>query len=189
MWTLFFALLDETDAAGAAHADPHMEVLAPFNWLPGVTAWVVFLLAFGILAIKVWPKITGALDEREAKIRNEIKSAEEAREQAKRALSEYQDELANAREEANRMISAAREDAKRTAEELRRRNEEELSEMRARAQRDIQTAKASAISEIHSEAATLATSIASRILQREISVHDQQRLVEESLGQLSALKN
>ena len=71
------------------------------NWLPAVTALVVFLIAFGFLYVKVWPQIVKGLDDRQRKIRQEIDTAEDAREQAKAALAEYERELASARDEAS----------------------------------------------------------------------------------------
>ncbi len=185
MLDLLLALEGPGDGHGAGSA----QVLDIANWLPGVTALVVFLIAFAVLATKVWPTITKALDEREAKIRNEIKSAEEAREQAKAALAQYERELANARNEANAMIQKARAEAKATADELRARNEAELADLRGRAQRDIQAAKARAIAEIHAEAANLAVAVASRILKKEITVEDQRGLVDDTIRGLSGMKN
>src|SRR5262245_7007326 len=122
------------EAADAAHGGgTHAQVLDTSNLLPGITALVVFAIAFGVLAVFVWPKITKALDEREQKIRNEIESAEAAREQAKAALAEYQRNLAQAREEANAMIAKAKSDAKMAAEELRTKNQAEIVEMKQRA--------------------------------------------------------
>ncbi|MHC4989953.1 MAG: ATP synthase F0 subunit B, partial [Planctomycetota bacterium] len=54
------------------------EVMAPGNWIPGVTALVVFLVAFGFLAVKVWPPIVQGLDDRQRKIREEIEAAEKS---------------------------------------------------------------------------------------------------------------
>ena len=58
--------------------------------------------------------------------------------------------------------------------------------MRQRAEGDITAAKVQALSEIYEEVATISTSVAGRILQRQINPEDQQRLVEESLKQLKA---
>ena len=154
------------------------------QWMPLVTAWVVFGVAFWILARYVWPRITRALDEREQKIRDEIRAAEEAREKAHAAQAEYERSLGEARREASAMIAQARADAKAAGETLRAERERELAEMKQHATRDIEAAKRAAINELHSEAATLASAIAAKILQREISVEDQQRLVEESLREL-----
>jgi F-type H+-transporting ATPase subunit b len=156
--------------------------------LPLITSIVLFLIFFTILAKFVWPKILGALDDRERKILGEIESAEQAREQAKAAQAEYEQSLAEARREASEMIAKAKADAKSAAEELRARNESELSEMKQRAAKDINAAKQSAINELHAEATTLAAAIAGKILQREVTAEDQQRLVEESLKELGRVQ-
>lgn len=169
----------------AEHGVESAELMAA-NWLPAVTALVVFLLAFGFLYMKVWPKIVQGLEDRENKIRQEIESAEQAREQAKAALAEYERSLASAREEANAMIVKAKADAKEAGAQLRARNEIELTELKQRAARDIDTAKAAAIGELHTQAAMLATDIAGKILARAMTAEDQQRLINESLDELGA---
>lgn len=174
-------------AQNGEHAATHASGPMEFAWLPMVTSIVVFAIAFFVLARTVWPKITQALDERETKILEEIESAEEAKRQADEALQDYQSELSKAREEANQMIAKAREDAKATAAELKSRNETLLAEMKERATREIDSAKHQAISELHAEAATLAVSIASKILEREITVDDQKRLMNESLEELKGV--
>jgi F-type H+-transporting ATPase subunit b len=175
-------------AAGTAHESGHgtpAQVLDISNWLPGVTALIVFGIAFAVLGIFVWPKITKALDDREQKIRDEIAAAEEARAQANAALADYQRDLAKAHDEAAAMIAKARNDAKAVAEELRTRNQADLTEMKQRATKEIESAKQAAISTIYSEASNLAVLIAGKILQREIDNRDQQNLVDESLQELA----
>ncbi len=175
----FLLAADEAAEHGAESAE-----LMAANWLPAVTALVVFLLAFGFLYMKVWPKIAQGLEDRENKIRQEIESAEQAREQAKAALAEYERSLASAREEANAMIVKAKTDAKAAGEQLRTRNEADLVEMKLRATRDIDSAKAAAIGELHTQATMLAADIAAKILSRELTAQDQQRLINESLDEL-----
>src|SRR5688572_7767172 len=100
--------------AGEAHG-AFAEGPMTFEWVSFVSSIVVFLIAFFILWRLVWPKITRALDDRDRKIRDEIRAAEEAREQAKAALAQYERELAGAREEASRMIQQAKGQAKAAA--------------------------------------------------------------------------
>ncbi len=170
---LLLLAADEPVAQGAEHAVDHAEVLDLANWLPGVTTFVVFLLAFGFLYVKVWPQIIKGLDDRQRKIREEIEAAEEARAKANAALEEYERSLADARQQAAETISQAKADARAAGDELRSRNEAELSEMKTRATREIENAKRQAIVELHAETATLAADIATRILKREINVEDQ----------------
>lgn len=186
MFQLLMLAADEAHGAESAGVMPDG---AGSALMPAITSLVVFLVAFFILWRTVWPKIVKGLDDREAKIRDEIASAEEAREQAKKALHDYESELAKAREEASGMIAKAKGDAQAAANDLRERNNAELSEMKQRATQEIENAKQGAIADIHGEATNLAAAIAGKILQREISAEDQQRLVEESLRELAAQRN
>lgn len=153
----------------------------------GATAIVVFLLVFAVLAVKVWPTITKALDERAAKIREEIESAEMARKQAKDALEQYQQSLAQARAEAQKMLEQTKAQQTALAAELKAKADSELAQMRERAMRDIDAAKRAAISEIYTDAASMASLVAGKILRREIRPADQQALVEESLAKLQTV--
>lgn len=157
------------------------------NYMPLIATVVVFGLFFFVLSTKVWPKITNGLDERDRKIRDEIKSAEDARAEAEKAKAEFEEALTNARREASEMIAKAKGDAQAAANDLKARNEAQVAEMKQRASSEIESAKQAAILELRAEAANLATVIAGKILEREISVTDQQRLVEESLAELGAV--
>ena len=84
------------------------------------------------------------------------------------------------------MIVKAKADAKAAGEQLRARNEADLMEMKQRATREIDSAKAAAIGELHTQAVMLATDIAAKILSREMTAQDQQRLINESLDELGA---
>ncbi len=154
-----------------------------------VTALVVFCLVFAVLATKVWPVISKALDERAGKIREEIEAAEMARQQAKDALEQYQQSLAQARAEAQKMIEATKAQQAALAAELRAKSEVELNQLRERAMRDIETAKRAAVTEIYNQYTTTAAAMASKILKRSITAQDTDRLVEESLQQLQSAKN
>ncbi|MCA9286035.1 MAG: F0F1 ATP synthase subunit B [Phycisphaerales bacterium] len=155
-----------------------------FDWVPHVMTIVVFLATLLILGRLVWPKITSALDARESKILEEIQSAEEARAQAKSALETYQRSLAEAEQQAQQMIAKAKADAQSVAADLRSRNESDIADLKARAMREIQLAQQAAVKEVYAQASQLSGLMASKILQREISVADQQRIVEEAMQQL-----
>lgn len=153
----------------------------------GVTGIVVFLLVLAVLGAKVWPTITRALDQRAEKIKEEIEAAELAQQQAKEALQQYEKSLAQARAEAQKMLDDAKAQQQAIAADLKAKADVELNAMRERAKRDIDAAKRAALAEIYSETSSLATSIASKILQKEIRPQDQQRLVDESLAEFQTV--
>jgi F-type H+-transporting ATPase subunit b len=150
----------------------------------GITAVVVFALVLGVLWAKVWPTITKGLDERVDKIKGEIEAAAAARRQAADALETYQQNLAEARAEAQKMLDDTRLQQQQMAADLKAKADVELGDMRDKARRDIEAAKRAALNEIYADAATLATQIAGKILSREVTSADHERLVEESLAEL-----
>lgn len=157
--------------------------------VPMIVALVVFAVVLAIVSTTIWPKITKGLADREAKIIEEIESAEMARRQAKDALDEYQKSLENARAEAQKMLDQTRAQQAQLAADLKAKADVELGQLRERAMKDIDTAKRAALTEIYSQTANLATAVASKILRREIKVDDQRTLVEESVRALQGGKN
>ena len=154
-----------------------------------IVAVVVFAVFFSLVRVLVWPKIVGALDERSAKIRHEIDSAEKARREAESAQRKFEEKLRQAQEEATRTIAEAQATARKVADELRAKNDTELADMKARALADIQSAREAAVKELNDHAVALAATMASKILRREVSAGDQSRLVSESLAELSRARN
>lgn len=160
-----------------------------FELLQYFATIVTFLIVLAILGKVVWPKILGALEDRQNKILAEIKAAEDARKQAAAALERYEKSLAEARAEAQQLIEKTKAEQSTLAADLRAKADAELTLLRERAQRDIEAAKKQAVSEIYAQAASLATDLAAKILKREINAADQRRLVDESLGQLESTRN
>ncbi|MBL4590636.1 MAG: F0F1 ATP synthase subunit B [Phycisphaerales bacterium] len=156
---------------------------------PMITTIVVFVIVAGISAVSIWPKIVGGLDERNAKITGEIAAAEDARKQAKEALNEYEKSLADARAEAQQMLEATKAQQIELAAQLKATAETELTAMREKAKADIDAAKKQALNELYSESITLATVMAGKILQREVTAGDQQRLMEDSLAEMKTAKS
>lgn len=175
-------------AAFAADKGGHAE-LAPIpdknaGLTTAITALVVFSIVAVVLLTMVWPKIAKGLDDRNDKIREEIEAAEMARKQAKDALEQYQNSLAQARAEAQKMLDQTRAQQAVMAEELKKKADVELGQMREKAMRDIESAKKAAVAEIYTQAADLAGVMAGKILRKNISVDDQSRLIEETVSQM-----
>ena len=167
-------------ASGAEGASAAADVML----YPAIAAVVTFLVVFVILAKLVWPKILGGLDDRQKKIQGDIAQAEQSRAEAEKAKVDFEAQLAEARKQAAETVAQAKADAQRVADELRAANDAELTQLRTKAMADIESAKSAAVAEIHAEAGALATAVASKILGREITVADQQQLVQESLAEM-----
>ncbi len=149
-----------------------------------IAAATVFLVIFFVLKKKAWGPILTGLQARENKIKGDLESAEKANEEAASTLNAYREQLSQAQAEARRIIDQGRLDASKIAAQLKADAESEIRGIKERAERDIKAAKEQALTEIYSQTATLATTVASRILRREIKPADQEQLVQESLAEL-----
>ncbi len=177
----------DTHAAADGHTggDHQAHPLDP-EMINFFVALIVFGAAFGILAWKAWPAIVKGLDDRDNKIREEIYSAEQARQRANDALQEYEKSLAEARAEAAAMIEQTKAEQSRMAAEYRQEAEAQRAQMLESARSSIEAAKRAALNEIYAETAMLATDVASKILGREINPEDQKHLVQETLSEVSS---
>jgi len=169
-------------ASGAHDGGKHPE---PSIWAGDfgnvVWTWVIFLTVVFVLRKFAWKPLLGALQKREEFIRESLENARKEREEAKKLLEQYTEQINKAREEA----SAICDEGRRDAEEVRRRVE---SEARAeadrivkRAKREIEIAHQDAIKEIYNEVADLATRVAGRVLEREVSADDHRQLVSSAV--------
>ena len=128
------------------------------------------------------------LKKREERIRKDIADAEAARGRAEATLREYNQQLATAETRVREMLNKATADAERLATSVRMQAQQESEEIKERTTKDIEAAKNQAIREIHGYAATLATSVAEKIIKRNLNAADQESLVQESLEQLQTIR-
>lgn len=174
------------DHAGG-HAEPSVIASPKEGVIPAFTAIAVFLIVLGISWTMIWPKIVAGLDDRNEKIVGEIAAAEEARKQAKESLEEYEKNLASARAESQKMLEDTKAQQAALAAGLKATADAELSAMRQKAVAEIDAAKKQALDELYTESVNLATVMAGKILAREVTTDDQQRLMDESLAEMKSV--
>lgn len=171
--------------AGASHGDPkdHLFSSDAFSYIWNL---LMFLVLLGVLWVFVWPKILAGLQAREQKQLGDLDAAQSARAEAEASLTEYKAQLAEARKEAQSIVAEARTAATQAANADRSRIEAEIGQMKVNAQRDIASAKEQALADIYTQAAELSTTIAGKILHREVTAEDQQALINQSVDQFKA---
>ncbi len=150
--------------------------------IPGV-AWQItsFVILFGILYALLYKPILRMLDERSAKIREGLESAERAREEAAESREDMQRQLDEARTEGQAMIAQAREVADRFREEELAKARTEIAAERTRAESDIQRERDAAVQELRKEFASLAISAAERVTRRSLDESAHRDLIDDFL--------
>lgn len=150
--------------------------------------WVTFGILFLILRKTAWPAIIKGLDARAERVKNDLEKAKALREEAEEKKREYEKKLLEAKDEARRILEAARRDAVALTDEMQTNTRKELEDEKKRARIEIAKAQEEARNAVQHEIVYLATEMAERILQREVSEKDQTRLVETFFKELEEMK-
>jgi F-type H+-transporting ATPase subunit b len=182
------ARTEETAHSGGEHEPSLMpDFQKRETWMSALWVVIIFLVLLAVLYPTAWKNVLGGLKAREDRIRKDIAEAEAARARAEATLREYNAQLTAAENRVREMINTATKDGERVATEIRMRAQAEAEEAKKRAMKDIDTAKQNALSEIYQRAAELSTSIAEKILRRNINAEDQKDLVKRSLDELQSV--
>jgi F-type H+-transporting ATPase subunit b len=155
---------------------------------PGLFIWTIltFLVLVGLLAKFAWRPLLEALDRRQATIAKALDDAKQARQELERLQKESAEMMRQARVEAEAIIARSRTDAEALREELKQRSRAEAAAIVKNAEQQIQLETARAIQQIRHEAVDLSVTIASKILQRQVSKEDNEALIEATLKQVEA---
>lgn len=145
---------------------------------------VVFVLVIVVLGKFAWGPLLKSLQDRETFIRESLEAAKRDREAAEARLAEYEEKLNAARAEATDIVTEGRRDAEAVKQRIDEETRAEAKAMLDRAKREIDLAKQSAMSELYTAGATMATDMASRIIRKELSAADRERLIAESIEKL-----
>jgi F-type H+-transporting ATPase subunit b len=154
------------------------------RWDLGLWSLVVFLLLLFILNRVAWKPMLEGLRKREETIRGAVEQAHQAREDAKRLQSQFQEEMAHAQDKVRDIMDGARRDAQRTTDEMVTKARADIQSERDRLHREIETARDQALQEIWTQTAQLATLVSAKTIGRELSPDDHRRFVDEAIADL-----
>jgi F-type H+-transporting ATPase subunit b len=153
---------------------------------PGLYIWtiVTFLVLLWLLAKFAWGPLLDALEQRQDVIKKSLDEARQAKEELQRLQAESARILAEARNEAAGIISTTRSDAARFADEMKQKARADAETVVRNAQREIDTQTLRAIDTIRREAVELSVAVATKILRRDISAADNDKLVDDAIREM-----
>lgn len=150
---------------------------------------IIFGLVVFVLGKFAWGPLLEVLQKREDFIRESLESAKQDRDAAEARLKEYEERLNAARAEATSIVEEGRRDAevlsRRIEEEARAESEKTL----ARAKREIDIARETAVKELYELSGKLAVDVASRVIGRELTAADHERLIKDSIAEIGQLES
>lgn len=176
-----------TVASPAFAAEGGNENIFAGNLGNAIWTLVIFGTVLLVLGKYAWGPLLEALQKREQFIRDALVDAKKDREDAEARLEEYSSKLHEARAEATAIVEEGRRDAEVVKAKIEEEARHESQKMLDRAKREIDLAKQTAIKELYTSSAQLATDMASRILRKELSAAEKEKLVARSLDELERM--
>jgi F-type H+-transporting ATPase subunit b len=158
---------------------------------PGLFIWTIttFLVLLALLAKFAWRPLLQALESRQEAIRKSLDDAQLAKQELERLQQESAQILRQARVDADAIVSSSRADAERLKEEIRQKAKADAEGIVRNAERQIQLETDRALRQIRHEAVDLSVMIASKLIKRNLSKEDNEKLIDEALRQVETRHN
>ena len=150
--------------------------LTPWTMIFEVVNLLIVML---ILKKFLFKPVNAVLEQRQAEIGGMYQKAEDAQKEAQALKQAYDERMSGARKEADELIVAAQDSARRRGDEIVEDARDEDVQLRRRAEEDIELQKRKALREARDELADMAVDIAGKVVEREVTREDHDRLVEE----------
>lgn len=142
-------------------------------------------LSFFVLLLVVWryvaPVVSDILDQRSARIQEDMDKAASLREQAQQALAEYETRLKLAKKEAQEIVAHAKAEAENMIATKTAELERDIARRSEEAKVAIEQAKAKAMRDVRAELVDLAVIAAEKIITSEVDKKKASALTDDIL--------
>ena len=174
-------LHESTEAHGSASTPNPLVQLDP-----GLFIWTIltFLILFFVLSKFAWRPLLEALESRENTIKSSLDDAEKAKQELESLNAETETIISEARSEAQSIRLEAKSAAEKVKADIIAQAGEDAKKLRDENEKQIQVEKDRAINEIRQEVVGLTLTVAERVIRKNLSKEDNQKLIEGSLKTL-----
>ncbi|GAB3789410.1 F0F1 ATP synthase subunit B [Virgibacillus kimchii] len=145
---------------------------------------VFFILLLYLLKKVAWGPVMNIMEKRENYVANEIEEAEKSRKEAEEASQKATEQLNQTKQEAQKIIEDAKNAAESQEEKIIAAARSEADRLKEAAQADIQNEKEKALQALQDQVASLSVLIASKVIEKELSAQDQEKLINEYIKEV-----
>jgi len=158
---------------------------------PGLFIWTIltFLVLVALLTKFAWKPVMQMLDVRQEAIKKSLADADTAKRELERLQEESAQIIRKARVEAESIVSKSWSDGEKLREEMKVKAKAEADAIVKESQRQIEIETGRALRQIRSEVADLSIAIASKLIQRNVSKEDNDRLIQDTLKQIDSSRS
>ena len=164
--------------------------MGQFEAFVGVNFWTALFILLNTLIIFfvarkfLFGPVMKIITDRQKEIDDMYTQAGNARDEAAKLQSEYEDKLSAAAATSERLVKEATIRAQSREEEIIRQANERAEAIRTKASADIAQEKKKAINDAKDEISVIALAIAGKVVGRELDAQDQSKLVDSFIEEL-----
>lgn len=155
--------------------------------LPQMEEFIPMLVAFIILWIVLakfgWPVFDKMLEKRANTIRDDLKNAEEARQESERVLAEYQQQLAEAKVQASKIVADAKKAGEDVKADITAKAQAEAAGMIEKAHAAIEAEKKAAIADLQGSVADLSINVAAKLIGNDLTDDEHRKMIERYVAE------
>lgn len=158
--------------------------------LNGTLIWQIvnFVILCAILGHFCYKPVLKVLDDRKARIQNDLDSAKAAAADANKLKESYEAQLRDAQIQAQDIVSKAVKEAQVQAQAQIEAAREAIAKEKDAASKQIERERAEALEDLKEHVAALSCDIASKIISTNMTPDTNDRLIAESIAKLGAHK-
>ena len=160
------------------------------TFYPGdiIVQLVCFIVLLALLRKFAWGPLIGIMKQREEHVASQIDEAEKTRAEAIQYLDEQRELLKQSRVEAQTLIDNARKQGDIQRDEIIATARTEAERLKENAKREIETEKEKAVTALREQVASLSVLIASKVIEKELTEADQDKMIQEYLKEAGDLR-
>lgn len=149
-----------------------------------IFTWVNLLILFLLMKKFLFKPVRNIIEKRAEEISNFLSEAHSKNEEAGKLKEEYTKKLSAAKDTAEDIIKTATRNAQLREEEIIKDAHKKATDILERAEVQIEQQKKAALSDIKNEISHMATSIASKIIEKDINENDHTKLIDEFIDEM-----
>lgn len=143
---------------------------------------VNLLILYKLVKHFLFKPVQNVLAKRQAEVDTLYSEANEANASAKALREDYEKHLAQAKQEASEIIKSATQNAQTQSDEIVTDAQKKAASIISKANAEIEQDKKKTINEIKNDISGIAMDIATKVVGREISEKDHEKLIEEFIS-------
>ncbi len=145
---------------------------------------IFFLILLALVGKFAWGPVMNMMKKREEYVASEIEAAEQSRIEAEKAAKEATDQLKQMKLEAQKIIEDAKNAGVKQEQDIIEAARQEADRIKKAAQEEIQNEKEKALQALQDQVASLSVLIASKVIEKELSAQDQEKLINEYIKEV-----